>query len=186
VGKLRRPPRRRPRGSVFVALVGDALLEPFWPEGLGINRGFMSALDACWGATQHAAAVAAAAEAAERLDDDGGASTRPVPLGQGVSGGGGDGSDGEAEDEATRMLLEPMLEQVLLNQRAAFSILKSLSAMTRESVLKPAIDQYTTDPSTRYRAFSAPLPVGCGSAAVATAIIPVASSARRAVSVSSS
>merc|ERR1711865_687451 len=29
-----------------VALVGDALLEPFWPEGLGIVRGFHGALDA--------------------------------------------------------------------------------------------------------------------------------------------
>jgi len=28
-----------------VALAGDALLEPFWPEGLGIVRGFLSALD---------------------------------------------------------------------------------------------------------------------------------------------
>lgn len=28
---------------VFVA--GDALLEPFWPEGLGVNRGFHTALD---------------------------------------------------------------------------------------------------------------------------------------------
>ena len=25
--------------------VGDALQEPFWPEGLGINRGFLGALD---------------------------------------------------------------------------------------------------------------------------------------------
>jgi hypothetical protein len=33
-------------GDVFVCPVGDALLEPFWPEGLGIMRGFMSALDA--------------------------------------------------------------------------------------------------------------------------------------------
>ncbi|KAF0689398.1 Aste57867_19160 [Aphanomyces stellatus] len=31
--------------KLFVALVGDALLEPFWPQGLGINRGFLSALD---------------------------------------------------------------------------------------------------------------------------------------------
>ena len=28
--------------------VGDALLEPFWPQGLGSNRGFHSALDAVW------------------------------------------------------------------------------------------------------------------------------------------
>merc|ERR1719201_2394189 len=34
-------------GGVFVCAVGDALLEPFWPEGLGIIRGFMSVLDAC-------------------------------------------------------------------------------------------------------------------------------------------
>mmetsp|Transcript_8931 Transcript_8931/g.24892 ORF Transcript_8931/g.24892 Transcript_8931/m.24892 type:complete len:930 (-) Transcript_8931:228-3017(-) len=33
-------------GGVFACAVGDALLEPFWPEGLGIIRGFMSALDA--------------------------------------------------------------------------------------------------------------------------------------------
>ncbi|EDQ88761.1 uncharacterized protein MONBRDRAFT_26045 [Monosiga brevicollis MX1] len=34
--------------QVVVMPVGDALLEPFWPEGLGINRGFHSALDAIW------------------------------------------------------------------------------------------------------------------------------------------
>ncbi|RQM22348.1 hypothetical protein B5M09_008858 [Aphanomyces astaci] len=33
------------KSKLLVALVGDALLEPFWPQGLGINRGFLSALD---------------------------------------------------------------------------------------------------------------------------------------------
>ncbi|RHY10898.1 hypothetical protein DYB25_004830 [Aphanomyces astaci] len=33
------------KNKLLVALVGDALLEPFWPQGLGINRGFLSALD---------------------------------------------------------------------------------------------------------------------------------------------
>ena len=28
--------------------IGDAVLEPFWPQGLGSNRGFHSALDAVW------------------------------------------------------------------------------------------------------------------------------------------
>jgi hypothetical protein len=32
--------------ALLVSLVGDALLEPFWPEGLGVVRGFLSALDA--------------------------------------------------------------------------------------------------------------------------------------------
>lgn len=29
-------------------LVGDSLLEPFWPTGSGCARGFLSALDAAW------------------------------------------------------------------------------------------------------------------------------------------
>eukprot|EP00746_Dinoflagellata_sp_MGD_P033458 gnl/MRDRNA2_/MRDRNA2_17982_c0_seq1.p1 gnl/MRDRNA2_/MRDRNA2_17982_c0~~gnl/MRDRNA2_/MRDRNA2_17982_c0_seq1.p1 ORF type:complete len:681 (-),score=107.30 gnl/MRDRNA2_/MRDRNA2_17982_c0_seq1:105-2072(-) len=31
--------------EALVMLVGDGLMQPFWPEGLGIMRGFMSALD---------------------------------------------------------------------------------------------------------------------------------------------
>jgi hypothetical protein len=31
-----------------IFLVGDSLLEPFWPEGLGVNRGFHSGFDASW------------------------------------------------------------------------------------------------------------------------------------------
>jgi hypothetical protein len=34
--------------QLLVLVVGDALMEPFWPEGLGINRGFLSALDAAY------------------------------------------------------------------------------------------------------------------------------------------
>ena len=33
--------------EVLITRVGDALQEPFWPEGLGINRGFLHVLDAC-------------------------------------------------------------------------------------------------------------------------------------------
>jgi hypothetical protein len=32
----------------LVLPVGDALIEPFWPQGLGINRGFHTALDGVW------------------------------------------------------------------------------------------------------------------------------------------
>ncbi|TYZ69480.1 hypothetical protein PybrP1_007369 [[Pythium] brassicae (nom. inval.)] len=34
--------------KLYVGLIGDALIEPFWPEGLGTCRGFLSALDGCW------------------------------------------------------------------------------------------------------------------------------------------
>ena len=34
--------------AVPIFAVGDSLLEPFWPQGLGSNRGFHSALDAVW------------------------------------------------------------------------------------------------------------------------------------------
>jgi len=30
--------------------VGDSVMEPFWPQGLGSNRGFHTALDAVWAA----------------------------------------------------------------------------------------------------------------------------------------
>ena len=46
---------RLPR-HLLVLPVGDALQEPFWPEGLGINRGMHNALDACWIADQWGAA----------------------------------------------------------------------------------------------------------------------------------
>ena len=38
----------RARGALLVLPVGDALQEPFWPEGLGVNRGCHNALDAAW------------------------------------------------------------------------------------------------------------------------------------------
>ncbi|XP_075900097.1 LOW QUALITY PROTEIN: protein-methionine sulfoxide oxidase mical3b [Nelusetta ayraudi] len=40
--------RRRHGSQLLVALVGDSLLEPFWPMGTGIARGFLAALDSCW------------------------------------------------------------------------------------------------------------------------------------------
>uniref|UniRef100_A0A3Q3XAL0 F-actin monooxygenase n=1 Tax=Mola mola TaxID=94237 RepID=A0A3Q3XAL0_MOLML len=34
--------------KLLVALVGDSLLEPFWPMGTGIARGFLAAMDSGW------------------------------------------------------------------------------------------------------------------------------------------
>ncbi|CAN9498658.1 unnamed protein product [Ophioblennius macclurei] len=40
---------REKRGrSLLVALVGDSLLEPFWPMGTGCARGFLAAFDTAW------------------------------------------------------------------------------------------------------------------------------------------
>ncbi|GBG24766.1 F-actin-methionine sulfoxide oxidase mical1 [Hondaea fermentalgiana] len=37
-----------PKNAALVMPVGDALLEPFWPQGLGSNRGFHGAIDAAY------------------------------------------------------------------------------------------------------------------------------------------
>ena len=36
------------RSLLLVGLVGDSLLEPFWPTGSGCGRGFLSAMDSAW------------------------------------------------------------------------------------------------------------------------------------------
>lgn len=38
----------RNKQSLLMTLVGDSLLEPFWPTGSGCARGFLSSFDACW------------------------------------------------------------------------------------------------------------------------------------------
>ncbi|XP_077419306.1 F-actin-monooxygenase mical2b isoform X5 [Vanacampus margaritifer] len=40
--------RERFGHQLLVALVGDSLLEPFWPMGTGCARGFLAALDLAW------------------------------------------------------------------------------------------------------------------------------------------
>ena len=42
----------RPGNRLVVTRVGDALQEPFWPEGLGVNRGMNNVLDAAWCAAE--------------------------------------------------------------------------------------------------------------------------------------
>lgn len=41
--------------QLLFGLVGDGLLEPFWPTGTGIARGFLGGLDAVWMVRQWAA-----------------------------------------------------------------------------------------------------------------------------------
>ncbi|KAK9526025.1 hypothetical protein VZT92_016684 [Zoarces viviparus] len=40
--------RQRHGHQLLVTLVGDSLVEPFWPMGTGIARGFLAALDSAW------------------------------------------------------------------------------------------------------------------------------------------
>ncbi|XP_076861318.1 protein-methionine sulfoxide oxidase mical3b isoform X4 [Brachyhypopomus gauderio] len=40
--------RQRRGRPLLAALVGDSLLEPFWPMGTGIARGFLAAMDTAW------------------------------------------------------------------------------------------------------------------------------------------
>ncbi|XP_043944626.1 F-actin-monooxygenase MICAL2-like isoform X9 [Protopterus annectens] len=40
--------RERQGHKLIVALVGDSLLEPFWPMGTGCARGFLAAFDTAW------------------------------------------------------------------------------------------------------------------------------------------
>nr|XP_033322979.1 F-actin-monooxygenase Mical isoform X2 [Megalopta genalis] len=42
---------------LLMILVGDSLLEPFWPTGSGCARGFLSSLDACWAIKQWGSAM---------------------------------------------------------------------------------------------------------------------------------
>ncbi|CAL8071583.1 unnamed protein product [Orchesella dallaii] len=39
---------QRKNHKLLMTLVGDSLLEPFWPTGSGCARGFLSSFDACW------------------------------------------------------------------------------------------------------------------------------------------
>jgi len=50
-------------------IAGDALMEPFWPEGLGMNRGFLTALDTAWVLQKFVRGKCTAKEAIEERED---------------------------------------------------------------------------------------------------------------------
>ncbi|XP_036440860.1 protein-methionine sulfoxide oxidase mical3a isoform X15 [Colossoma macropomum] len=58
--------RQRNGHQLLVALVGDSLLEPFWPMGTGIARGFLAALDSAWMVKSWAQGASALEVLAER------------------------------------------------------------------------------------------------------------------------
>lgn len=57
-------------GSEALAFIaGDALMEPFWPEGLGMNRGFLTALDTAWCLQKYVRGLCSSKEAIEERED---------------------------------------------------------------------------------------------------------------------
>ncbi|KAM9481260.1 protein-methionine sulfoxide oxidase mical3a isoform 2-T3 [Clarias gariepinus] len=58
--------RQRNGHQLLVALVGDSLLEPFWPMGTGIARGFLAAMDSAWMVKSWAQGASALEVLAER------------------------------------------------------------------------------------------------------------------------
>ena len=109
--------------------VGDALQEPFWPEGLGINRGFLHALD-CADLVGGFAAVRAREAAALAAPGGGGA--------------------GEAAAEARRGAA-----RLLERREQIFGCVKRVSGSNRLTELKRPADKrqhltYRIDPASRY------------------------------------
>ena len=130
---------------------GDALQEPFWPEGLGINRGLMHVYDTAdlargFGALLHSSSTdrskpapapliqqlfAAAPEAA--------ATGAPPPLSTALS----------AEERA-----------LLRRREELFALSKVLSVQTRKRELRPFLDTshrftFSSEPQSRYTGWSA-------------------------------
>lgn len=70
---FQRPPDGQgdPAGEndLLVSLCGDCLMEPFWPEGLGIVRGWFSVLDTCAATALWAGGLSSQAEVWHSYDD---------------------------------------------------------------------------------------------------------------------
>ena len=115
-----------PGQQVLVTRVGDALQEPFWPEGLGINRGFLHVLD-CADLVQGYAA---------HLERHG---RKRASCGK---------DDRAARDADAATLLQ--------RREELFGLVKRVSGTNRLTELKPTRDcrqkpiQYHIDPATRY------------------------------------
>ena len=104
--------------------VGDALQEPFWPEGLGINRGFLHCLDCADLAKGYAAALARHGEGSGEGSGEGG----------GLGGGAGAAA----------------LQQLCARREALFTVTKKISghARTRSNPHHPSPHTAPQHPNT--------------------------------------
>lgn len=125
--------RTKKGGLALVALVGDSLLEPFWPTGSGCARGFLSSFDAAWMCRQWAVNKCAL------LDHHNSVSSRSSRNRSSTS-----SVDGDRALEATtynRMALSVIAERE--------SIYRILAQTTSEN-LQQNYSQWTLNPHTRY------------------------------------
>ena len=115
---------------LVVTRVGDALQEPFWPEGLGINRGFLHCFD-CADLVQGYCSL---------LQQHG---RQVQPKGASA----GDAQIRERADAAAA---------VLQRREELFGLVKRVSGTNRLTELKPTRDakakaaSYSVDPASRY------------------------------------
>jgi hypothetical protein len=128
--------------QVLVTRVGDALQEPFWPEGLGINRGFLHVLDCADLAKQYANLEG---QRQQRQAAEAEATTAGATAAAGVAAG---DHGGELEYDAS-------LQQIVARREALYNCTKRISSTTIKAELKPHTDakrelRYRIDPSSRY------------------------------------
>ena len=119
---------------LHVTRVGDALQEPFWPEGLGINRGFLHVLD-CADLIQGYAA---------HLHQHG---RRRRPA---------DAASSSSKARAALELRDKAAAALLGRREELFGLVKRVSGTNRLTELKPTRDArqkavvYSIDPASRY------------------------------------
>ena len=156
--------------SLLVTRVGDSLQEPFWPEGLGINRGFLHVLDCADMVQGYSVLLRRRANNAAENSKGGGSGNNWFGLG----GGGGGQSDEAAMEEEYHY----HMERLLARREALFGYTKRVSGHNRLTELKPhAISEsgigtnrasttagpggkftYTIDPASRYAGLPIDLP----------------------------
>lgn len=125
--------RTREGGLTLVNLVGDSLLEPFWPTGSGCARGFLSSLDAAWMCRQWAVNRCAV------IDYHGSISSRASRNHQSSV-----NDSGKTRGDAStnnRMALSVMAER-----ESIYRIL----AQTKSENLQQNYSRWTLNPHTRY------------------------------------
>jgi hypothetical protein len=115
--------------TLLVSLVGDSLMEPFWPEGLGISRGFLSALDAAWLAGRRGG--------------------QPPPLRPAPSPASASSALPTPSPPAEH---EPGADAELLVQcESAYKVLQQVTGLSRGLLKDCSSSVYTADPGSRYK-----------------------------------